>query len=189
MQRRPAPGFHKQYIAPLAMSRLRNGGRLNDEIMYAAIAALTEKFPDLAGRAAVFQSCDYTHWTTGKPASKLFKSVEDTKFWTHRVILIPVFSDHHWMLATVYPAAGTIEYFDSLVFPSMWKTHGVVRGSAVWRAPALTFSSACCTDGYGVTARGRRAARPSASNSHKLDLLSVLGMCRAGLHRCADAAV
>lgn len=127
LSRRALGVFHDLYVPPLAMDRLRGAGRLNDEVMYAGLVSLALAGPDSADRVACFHPFEYSTWRDGKTPRKMMRSVRKTAFWAKDAILVPVFDNDHWMLASVYPAAARIEFFDSLNFTSTLRAHCGVR--------------------------------------------------------------
>lgn len=115
------------YIAPDAMARVRRGGRLNDEVLYAGLVTFIAEDPVYSSRIATFHPFQYTNWSDGAAPRKLMRAVRRTAFHMKEVVLVPVFDREHWMLAAAHPRTGTIEFYDSLAIASWWRDHAKVR--------------------------------------------------------------
>lgn len=125
------------YIAPDAMARVRRGGRLNDEVLYAGLVTFIAEDPVYSSRIATFHPFQYTNWSDGAAPRKLMRAVRRTAFHMKEVVLVPVFDREHWMLAAAHPRTGTIEFYDSLAIASWWRDHAKVRVGPAAPSPLL----------------------------------------------------
>ncbi|EJD42623.1 hypothetical protein AURDEDRAFT_67410 [Auricularia subglabra TFB-10046 SS5] len=118
-------GFKRVTVDLKALAALRTGEKVNDDIIYAGIAALTARFPRRADELAVLQTYEYRLWCDSQKIARLRSLLSHTEFWSCNVILLPIYSpqDEHWLLAVVYTQHRLIDFYDSFGSRTRWREH------------------------------------------------------------------
>ena len=119
---------------------------LNDEVVYAAIAAIAAAFPEHSGDFAILRSYVYTQWTGSPDLAVPFRNARSAQFWRRCAILVPIFYEQHWMAACIFPEQARIDFFDSFASDSQAELHGGVC-SHRRSSPARSLLSEPCTNG------------------------------------------